>query len=278
MNSSRENLLDSEEYLTILSPEKYKKQGNRQKWPQLRDFLFDTKTGSFLGRPKSEWSLVVAFYGVFYLSLLVYFGILIGILTAILDEIHPWRQGMDSPLKFTPGLAFRPMPFFQTKLVRFIQGKPSTYKPYTDHIQAFLLEYENEKQVGENFIDCEKGKPPDQLQKVCRFNVDQLGGLCTWQRDYGYDEGKPCVILKLNKYPADHENIGNISYWPAEGWPGYFFPYLNQEGFRSPLVMIRFDNPINGVLIQVACYAWAKNIRQHLNDQLGVVTFELMVD
>jgi hypothetical protein len=47
--------------------------------------------------------LVVAFYGVFYLSLLVYFGILIGILTAILDEIHPWRQGMDSPLKFTPG-------------------------------------------------------------------------------------------------------------------------------------------------------------------------------
>jgi sodium/potassium-transporting ATPase subunit beta len=60
-------------------------------------------------------------------------------------------------------------------------------------------EYENEKQVGENFIDCEKGKTPEQLQKVCRFNVDTLGGLCTWQRDYGYDEGKPCVILKINK-------------------------------------------------------------------------------
>ena len=60
-------------------------------------------------------------------------------------------------------------------------------------------EYENEKQVGENFIDCELGKPEGMEQKVCRFNVDKLGGMCTWQKDYGYDEGQPCIILKLNK-------------------------------------------------------------------------------
>ena len=62
-----------------------------------------------------------------------------------------------------------------------------------------LSEYENEKQVGENFIDCERGRDPESIDKVCRFNVDQLGGSCTWQKDYGYDEGQPCVIIKLNR-------------------------------------------------------------------------------
>ena len=32
----------------------------------------------------------------------------------------------------------RPMPDRWTKLIRFEQGIPSTYKIYTDHIQAFL--------------------------------------------------------------------------------------------------------------------------------------------
>ena len=30
------------------------------------------------------------------------------------------------------------MPDIESNLVRFIQGKPETYKPFTDHVQAFL--------------------------------------------------------------------------------------------------------------------------------------------
>jgi len=62
-----------------------------------------------------------------------------------------------------------------------------------------FAEYENDAQVGENFIDCKLGRPVGQPGKVCRFNVDLMGPMCTWQKDYGYDEGKPCVLLKLNK-------------------------------------------------------------------------------
>ena len=36
------------------------------------------------------------------------------------------------------GMMMRPMPDRWTKLIRFEQGIPSTYKIYTDHIQAFL--------------------------------------------------------------------------------------------------------------------------------------------
>lgn len=40
-------------------------------------------------------------------------------------------------LLFT-GMGFRPMPDVTTTLVRFEQGKPESYKVFTDHIQSYL--------------------------------------------------------------------------------------------------------------------------------------------
>lgn len=211
-----------------------------------------------------------------------------------------------------PGLAMRPVPDMQGELIRFVQGKPQSYKPFTDHVQTFLEQYENEAQVGENFIDCDDGRREDSINKVCRFKVDKLGDFCTWQRDYGYDEGQPCVLFKLNKiygweadthqesdrplelgdrfhpehigltcqgeYAADRENIGNMTYAPSVGFPKFFYPYLNQEGYRSPLVMVRFNNPVNGVVINVICKALARNIVHDRNDQIGMIRFQLLVD
>ena len=68
-----------------------------------------------------------------------------------------------------------------------------------ENVQIFPAEYENEAQVGENFIDCSNGRPPDTRYKVCRFNLEDLGDGCVWQKDYGYDEGQPCVMFKLNR-------------------------------------------------------------------------------
>jgi len=67
-------------------------------------------------------------------------------------------------------------------------------------VQAYLLQYENQAQESEAFIDCTNLAEEDRnKEKACRFQIDSLGPDCVWQRDYGYDEGKPCVLLKLNK-------------------------------------------------------------------------------
>ncbi len=42
--------------------------------------------------------------------------------------------------------------------------------------------------------------------------------------------------------------------------------------------MVKFNNPANGVLINVVCKAWAKNINHHYNDNAGLIKFELLVD
>lgn len=44
--------------------------------------------------------------------------------------------------------------------------------------------------------------------------------------------------------PADIENIGPIEYYPRQGFPGYYFPYENSEGYLSPLVAVHFMKPV----------------------------------
>ncbi|XP_060518777.1 sodium/potassium-transporting ATPase subunit beta-2 isoform X2 [Cylas formicarius] len=80
--------------------------------------------------------------------------------------------------------------------------------------------------------------------------------------------------------PADKEYIGSITYYPkgVQGFPGYYFPYLNKEGYLSPLVAVRFERPVPGIVINVECRAWAKNIRYSRTDKIGSVHFELLID
>lgn len=43
--------------------------------------------------------------------------------------------------------------------------------------------------------------------------------------------------------PADVENIGTISYYPLQGFPAYYFPFKNIEGYLPPLVAVHFSGP-----------------------------------
>lgn len=79
--------------------------------------------------------------------------------------------------------------------------------------------------------------------------------------------------------PADVEYLGPIAYYPEiQGFPGYYFPYKNGEGYLSPLVAVQFLRPTSGIVINIECKAWAKNIKHNRQDRLGSVHFELLID
>jgi sodium/potassium-transporting ATPase subunit beta len=42
---------------------------------------------------------------------------------------------------------------------------------------------------------------------------------------------------------ADRENLGDIEYYPNQGFPSYFYPYTNAKGYLSPLVAVKFTRP-----------------------------------
>ncbi|KAK0088506.1 hypothetical protein PV325_011807 [Microctonus aethiopoides] len=78
--------------------------------------------------------------------------------------------------------------------------------------------------------------------------------------------------------PADQEHIGPIHYIPRQGFPGFYYPFENSQGYLSPLVAVHFERPKTGILINVECKAWARNIIHNRHDKLGSVHFELLID
>lgn len=75
--------------------------------------------------------------------------------------------------------------------------------------------------------------------------------------------------------PGDVENIGPITYYPRRDFPGYYFPSQNVKGYLSPLVAVQFNNPKRGIVINIVCKAWARNLSHDPVDQLH---FNLMID
>jgi sodium/potassium-transporting ATPase subunit beta len=42
---------------------------------------------------------------------------------------------------------------------------------------------------------------------------------------------------------ADKEILGDIEYFPTQGFPSYFYPYEMTKGYVSPLVAVKFTRP-----------------------------------
>ena len=82
------------------------------------------------------------------------------------------------------------------------------------------------------------------------------------------------------EHPADVDNLGEVKYYPQDGFDLKYFPYLNQPHYLSPLVFAKFTNPTRGVLIQVVCHPVnAGNIEQEKQQRGdGRVHFELLID
>ncbi|KAH8285826.1 hypothetical protein KR018_010937 [Drosophila ironensis] len=77
--------------------------------------------------------------------------------------------------------------------------------------------------------------------------------------------------------PADVENIKARDYYPRMGFPRYYFPFKNIQGYIPPIVAVQFTVE-TGVLINIECKAWARNINHDRSERRGSVHFELMVD
>ena len=77
----------------------------------------------------------------------------------------------------------------------------------------------------------------------------------------------------------DTEYMGPVHLTPMNGFPGKYFPFVNQNHYLSPLISIQFRNLTPGVLVSVVCKLWAKNIRHDTNNPfIGGTRFELRMN
>ncbi|XP_037033029.1 sodium/potassium-transporting ATPase subunit beta-2-like [Bradysia coprophila] len=77
---------------------------------------------------------------------------------------------------------------------------------------------------------------------------------------------------------ADKEALGPVIYYPRNGFPTYYFPFNNVEGYQSPIVGVYFERPTRGVNITIICKAWANNIPLDEESGSGYKKIHLLVD
>ncbi len=108
----------------------------------------------------------------------------------------------------------------ESTLIHFKHGTAGNWKHWTAELEKFLYReclrqnvlftlllttthfywtaYDTVASSGEYFTSCSFDKWPAE-GKVCNFDIKLLGTQCTKEELFGYERGRPCIILKLNR-------------------------------------------------------------------------------
>ncbi|CAM2720386.1 unnamed protein product [Rotaria socialis] len=297
-----------------------------EEWHNFRVWCYNSKYREVCGRDGLAWAKIALFYFVWCMFMAGIFASFVGIFMAIVDKRIPPYRGNSSAIALdtsrpNPGLGFRPQISVQKTLIKYRSSHPES--------SGYHHEVDSRYQRA---IDC-SGVPINKLRpqfyegKSCRFDINMFRNRqtpCVTQRNFEYNFGRPCVLLKLNKIydwePITYQNAAEVpeqfkALWDSEfsdyvlvecngendvdrdfiyeieyfsqmnttrigGFHRNFFPFVNQDGYRSPLVFVHFKKIETNVLINVECRAYAQNIdhSDSLEFRRGSVHFELIVE
>ncbi|TNM94323.1 hypothetical protein fugu_002499 [Takifugu bimaculatus] len=258
------------------------------------------------------WVKILLFYVIFYGCLA---GIFIGTIQAMLltlSNYKPTWQDRVAP----PGLSHTPKS--DKAEMSYNPDELETYLPYTKALREFLTKYDEEAQMDPmKFEDC--GEEPAEyknrgelesdmgVRKACRFSRTVLGPCSGLEdREFGFKEGKPCVIVKLNRIvnfrprppssndtiPEDAQHkvqpnviplfctnkreedagkIGEIKYYGiGGGFPMQYYPYygkLLHSHYLQPLVALQFTNLTKNTELRIECKVFGDNIHYSEKDR-----------
>nr|KAG5687019.1 hypothetical protein BaRGS_016489 [Batillaria attramentaria] len=197
------------------------------------------------------------------------------------------------------GMGFQPMPDVEYTLIRF-KKEPKSYTPHVKAIRK-ILEVYNTTTTGVDCTPPGFEPAEDEACEVnyskltagCNEDNDfgygldpprpcvllRLNKIFDWMpQEYTEDsmgsaieedvkekilkDPKMIYIQCVGENPADRDNLGtNITYYPTQGYPHYYYPYRNQKGYLAPLVFVQFNSVVQNVALMVECRALAPNIR-----------------
>lgn len=111
-----------------------------------------------------------------------------------------------------------------------------------------------------------------------------------FQRTNSYEHEDFIWVSCDGEFSADKENLGPIQYIPANLPPGFptkrlhtanRIPYATRnlpDEVPGPLVAVHFENPRRGIVINVECRIWTRDIQYYPGSRVGRARFELYID
>jgi len=188
----------------------------------VRYFFHNPDTGEIMTRTPMSWLLITVFYVIYYSCLAAFWAICMVIFLQTVDYHEPKWQNKNSIIGTSPGLGLRPKQskdLIDSAIIMFNKDKKDArtekeketdkvphWNEWSERITDFLDEYTHENKTKDRRDDCTKdnGATKDGFDTngnkkfgACNFNVNQIKQKCG--ANFGYDEGKPCIFLKLNK-------------------------------------------------------------------------------
>ncbi|XP_053316545.1 sodium/potassium-transporting ATPase subunit beta-3 [Spea bombifrons] len=261
-----------------------------------KQFIYNPRSGEFLGRTASSWALILLFYLVFYGFLAGLFTLTMWVMLQTLDDTVPkYRDRVSSP-----GLMISPKSAGLE--ITFKKSDSQTYDSFVKALHGFLLPYNDTKQAKNEictpdvyFTQDEPGE-----KKSCRFNRTSLGP-CSGIEDpnFGYSDGNPCVIVKMNRIigllPAGNPRINctskrddvSMQYYPEDGKINLmYYPYYGKKvhvNYVQPLVAVKIipTNTTSSEPIVFECKIYGSPNLKNEDERdkfLGRVAFRVQID
>lgn len=291
-------------------------------------FLFNKEKGTCLGRTARSWFEITLFYVIFYACLAAFWIACLALFLKTLDDKVPRYYGAGTIMGINPGLGYQPWMNDDpdSTLITWNTNDNTSYVKYVKRLDEYLAKYHNHTatrvckppQRNKDVINPSTGKVIERENDTtpvesCRFDLEQFATVCDNSTGYGFADGKPCIILSLNRMigwePADYEEgsvpdhvkdryekghvtmycngtsdfdkeyIGNVTYIPDAGIDGrMYYPYVVMENYHQPIAMVKFESLPRNKLVLVECRAFASNIEQDITAKLGLVNFEILIE
>ncbi|KAM9324050.1 protein ATP1B4 [Gastrophryne carolinensis] len=271
-------------------------------WIQsLKTFIWNPEKKEVLGRDGKSWGQILLFYFVLYAFLSGMFALCIyGLLLTISPYVPTYRDRV-----FPPGVTIKP--HLTGFTYSFSPSEESTWLPYSQSLEEFLKDYDDDKQISNNVV-CQsgqyfiQGQEDEQEKKACQFRRSQLQN-CSGIEDpsFGFSQGKPCFLLKMNRIlgfkagsgtpitvscdvpKGNASNLGEVRFYPANFFDLMYFPYygkLTHVNYTSPLVAMHFTEVAKNTDVTIQCKINGHEIiNDHEKDRfLGRIFFTLNIN
>jgi len=170
-------------------------------WEKVRYLIHNPETGEYFTRTPKSWGLIIIFYIIYYSCLAAFWAAMLMIFFQTIPDDKPKWLNKDSIIGISPGLGMRPKQteeLIDSSIIQFNWNKKDDsdgipgWNGWASRSKEFLNTF---KGTGET---CTAGSKPAK-GKVCKFDIATLGECGNVQTNLGFDKGKPCIYLKLNK-------------------------------------------------------------------------------
>jgi len=174
-------------------------------------FLWNKRDGTVMGRSGGSWARIGIFYLIFYSFLAAWFSVMLGVFWTTLDpQTNPSympaeRDGSKGgSLLQSPAMGYIPKPKHdnvESTLIWFKQNDAKDVEYWAGYLNNTITNYYEHRggnTDGQNLVNCD-GKRKRDDNEACIFDPVLLGPDCQKKDQFGYSQGKPCVIVKMNK-------------------------------------------------------------------------------